>query len=192
MKKAVITLLVFVYAMGINAQNIIDPPAIDLVDTSSIIKWNYRGFIKGWNWGSTGAGLDEALGINFYHGFPATSPDVADSMNVSLVIGDPIIGNGRNANQLFVALGIQLEPTITVDTTENFQPRAGDKCGSVFGFKTRDFTVGDTSTDFNRYVLRTDNFTEHVVVLKDIWDGTILRWLDYDGNFYIKTKYFCF
>ena len=180
MKKYIIIFVVMLFIENLYAQNNIDPPAIDSVVNSSLINRNFNRFIKGWNWGSPGEALDNAFGINFYHDYPVNAIDVADSMNVSLVIGPPIIGNGRNANQIFVALGLQLEPTIIVDSSEAFKPRFGDRSGSVFGFNYRDFTVGDTNTDFERFVLHKNNLTQPKVVLKDIWDGTVLRWLDYD------------
>jgi|GEM_PF-6254402 len=181
MKKFLIIFLMMLFVVNIYAQNNIDPPPIDSVVNSSLINRNFNRFIKGWNWSSEGEELDKALGINFYQGgFKENQIDQADSLNFAIGLGKQIIGHGRNANELFVALGIHIEPTIIVDSSEAFKPRYDDKCGSVFGFNYRDFTVGDTNTDFVRFVLHKNNLNQPKVVLKDIWDGTVLRWLDYD------------
>ena len=182
MRKYVIIFVMMLFVVNIYAQNNIDPPPIDSIAQSGLIQRNFDGFIKGWNWGSEGKELDKALGINFYHGgIHNGHSDYKDSVLTAILPHvEGIIGNGRNANQIFVALGIHIEPTIIVDSTENFRPRFGDRSGSVFGFNDRDFTLGDTSTDFERFVLHKNNLNQPKVVLKDIWDGTVLRWLDYD------------
>lgn len=134
-------ILTFTFAR-LYCQDVINPPVLPNVDTTQVINRGSLGFVKGWNWGSPGAPLDSALNINFYHNMNYSTSDYKPNMNVAEQLGGFIVG-GRNSNVVFNALSLHLEPTIVVDTTENFQGRHGDNTGAVFGFKDRNFTVGD-------------------------------------------------
>jgi hypothetical protein len=49
-----------------NSQDLINPPALIVLDTFSMVNRNPNEFVKGWNWGSPGRQLDEAMRINYY------------------------------------------------------------------------------------------------------------------------------
>ena len=93
-------------------------------------------FVKGWNWGTPGAHLDSALGINFYHDMPLGygQHDFKYYMRVAKQMGG--VTGGRQCDNIFNAQYIYLEPTLIVDSTENFKGRYGDSTGAVFGFKS--------------------------------------------------------
>jgi hypothetical protein len=81
---------------------------------------------------------------------------------------------------------LHLEPSLTVDSTQNFKPRFGDNTGAVFGWY--DKFVGDTvglgNDDFSRFLLNKNSVTTPTLVLSNIWKGDILKWLDYDGTYF--------
>ncbi len=187
MKKtfiAEILILVFVFMKGYS-QDLINPPVLQNIDTCQRVNHGSLGFVKGWNWGSPGARIDSALNINFYHNIDYSSSDYIPNMNLVAPLRGKIVG-GRNADVVFNALSLHLEPTLKVDTSDNFKGRTGDNTGAVFGFKYRNFSVGDTVSswnDFGRFILHRDRpVTYPVKVLDSIWDGSILRWEDYDDK----------
>jgi hypothetical protein len=178
------------------AQDVINPPKFEyFIPTNSHysdINHNTAPYLLGWNWGSLNSAMDQALGINSYHDFPFdVTTDVKENI---LVIQPPYldptykITGGYNANLVLNAHCLHLEPTINIDSTENFKPRFGDKTGAVFGWRYK--TVGDTvpiGDDFSRFILYKNSVTSPTLVLKDIWKGDILKWLDYDGTFSSKS-----
>ncbi|MGA2296305.1 MAG: hypothetical protein ABSG15_02025 [FCB group bacterium] len=198
---AVLATIIVVFTA--TAQDIVDPPKLFNKDTSAVIISNIKEFPRGWNWGSPGRKLDSAMYVKYYHELKLyeNQTDYIDSARAIQPLSKVVITPnytpfdttydtsyvnivGRNNNYQFNSIALHLEPTIVVDSNDNtFQPRAGDGTGAVFGFYYRDFDVGDTVTDFNRFVLHCDRpVTYPRVVLNNIWDGTILRWLDYDGG----------
>lgn len=80
------------------SQNIIDPPPIvtDTTGNFDVIDPVQHKFILGWNWGSPGKKLDDALYMNFYHGYPftgsSTNINYADSIRISQQLGGDVIG----------------------------------------------------------------------------------------------------
>lgn len=98
--------------------------------------------------------------------------------------GIPLAG-GRISDNIFNAMALHLEPALTVDTTVSFQPIPGDSTGAVFGFKYRNFSVGNIPiNDIHRFYLNKNKVPQGstIKVLSDVWDGTILRWEDTQGK----------
>ena len=75
-------LLVLLLPFAISAQNIIDPLPIisDTTGNYDVIEREQDKFIIGWNWGSEGEKLDDAMYMNSYHGYPFGTTNVGDSM----------------------------------------------------------------------------------------------------------------
>lgn len=194
MKKFIIvgTITLILSSLFLFSQDVINPPKFDYLiqNNTPTSYWDYiyhgnTPYILGWNWSSTGSTLDNALQMNTYHDFPFTQTDVKHNL---LLIQPPNedttykIVSGHNQNYILNAHCLHLEPTITVDSSENFKPRFGDKTGAVFGWTYK--TVGDTvpvGDDFSRFILYKNSVASPTLVLKDIWKGDILNWLDYDG-----------
>jgi len=70
MKTIISSLFVIILVIPLFSQNIIDPPKLNsFLPSSQYISLIYRGtapFIFGWNWGSPGKNLDEAMLINHH------------------------------------------------------------------------------------------------------------------------------
>ncbi len=192
MKKyfLIITLIIVFTAINIDAQTLFNPPKLN-VSADTAIRSNITKFIIGWNWGAEGKKLDEALFINSYHQMHLKTwqgnyiGDYKHDMTLFHPLQDSITG-GRNCYNILNSHCLHLEPTIDVDSTTNFKPRVGDNTGGVFGFLRKSIGVIPTSgEDFNRFVLYQNSLpsgTDSMVVLADVWNGSILRWLDYDGS----------
>jgi hypothetical protein len=110
--------------------------------------------------------LDSAMDMNFYHNFYfGDTNSINNSLNIPQIKNSVIAG--RNKDRTINAHALYLEPTIDVDSTDNFQPRVGDSTGAVFGFRNRNFDVGDTvssGVDFStqnisegRYFVKVEN-----------------------------------
>lgn len=179
MKKLLLLILVLFATMGINAQDIVDPPKIFRKDTLTILDNRSNSFLLGWNWGGTGRLLDQALQFQTYHGMPYGSGYVdtiitnyGDTIGVwrptsfSNVIADsvkaipamfeinttyPLLA--RNDDVLFNGISLFLEPTLTVISGDDFKPRWNDRTGGIFGFRYRNFTngIGDTISSGNDF-----------------------------------------
>ncbi|MGA2296907.1 MAG: hypothetical protein ABSG15_05080 [FCB group bacterium] len=181
------TMLIFLQVKG---QDITDPPKLSInFNNASIFDRNYNQthVMRAWNWSGPGKKLDDALLMNSYHDIciACNDSDFANDLRIIFVLKqnwDGIIS--RVSYHPFNGLALHLEPTINVDSNDfTFQPRAGDSTGAVFGFYGRDFVVGDTTTDFKRFILHSDIQTTYPrVVLNNIWNGTILRYEDYQGT----------
>lgn len=196
--KLILLSLIFVTVNLAISQDLLDPPKIQGLYTTTVIDRNTNYFM-GWNWGNQGKKLDTSLLMNSYHNYPIGSFDVKSFMKVMEVPGDGtkitvpnntwgngLIG-GRNSNNAWLGQSLHLEPTLTVDSTDNFVPRAGDKTNAVFGFEYRNTTIGsilnDSSlTNFSRYLLDQTGVTTPIRVLDNIWNGSILTWLNYKPN----------
>ncbi|MFH1051765.1 MAG: hypothetical protein V1779_12660 [bacterium] len=67
----VIAITLCTNALILHSQNYLSPTTLTFTDTTDVFQ---RGipdeFVIGWNWGSPGRNLDEALLINTYHDFP--------------------------------------------------------------------------------------------------------------------------
>ncbi len=186
MKKIIIIAVFFAAICVVYTQNILTPPTILKDSDSTYIEKENKTFLLGWNWGSEGRLLDEALYINAYHDLRLDRTDYKN--NILLIHAQPDnISGGHNSANLLNSHALHLEPTIIVDSTNDFKPRYGDETGAVFGFNYRNFNYGDTVSsgiDFSRFILNrnTSIGSNGVIVLDSIWDGTILRWLDYPGD----------
>ena len=66
-KKYIISLIIALSFINLNAQDKLVPPHISFLDNSSIIQRDQNKFLLGWNWGSPGRDLDNALMMNAYH-----------------------------------------------------------------------------------------------------------------------------
>ncbi len=192
-KLIIITAILLVAGIEISfSQDKIDPPSLDSLQTSNLVKRNNPGFILGWNWGSAGRKLDEALQINTYHNFPTNSPEIGDNLNIIKPLGHwarPII-SGRNSDNYFNGHSIYLEPSITVNTTTDEAPQSCENNGGVFGFQFKNLNVGSTDDSCGSFVLYSNILLPNPIkVLGNIWRGDILRWLDYDGDHH-GTKYY--
>ena len=186
MKKYLFIIIWVLLFCNTFAQDLLNPPKLSIIDTCSIINRSSF-FVKGWNWGQINSGLrlDTALSINFYHAnIFYNQADNATGANLAAVVGRNIIG-GRNNPRIFNAHCLHLEPALEVNSTSKFRPKYGDNSGAVFGFRYRNFSVGDTlsfpNLDYSRFSLNCAGITNSVKVLDSVWDGTILRCLDYDG-----------
>jgi hypothetical protein len=160
MKKYALLLIMLIFScLACYSQNILDPQPLNidyhnmLVDSSA--------FPLLWNWGSIGYPLDEAMEVRYNHNSEAdvnNSFDCQNERRISAVSGH--IVDGKTKKCLINSQTIVYEPTIAIDSTLNFQIRPGDTLGSVFGFKYRNFTVGDTVSNgenFHRFILSKAN-----------------------------------
>jgi hypothetical protein len=203
MKKQVISFLIAFSTICtcLYSQTLLTPPPLDGVKNSQYTNRNPNEFILGWNWSAPGKKLDEALMMNTYHDMYLNPSilDYKDSLYIFAPLGNSVTG-GRNQWNVLNSHSLQLEPTISIDSTNNFQPRVGDTTGSVFGFGYKNLNVGSipsSGDDFNRFVLNKNSLTtDSAVVLNNIWNGSILKWLDYDGgentielNEYFRTNH---
>ncbi len=206
MKKIILIVLTIVlFAISLTAQSKIDPPALFNSNTESVIKKESTNFLRGWNWGSSGRKLDEALLINSYHSLPHKIENELDRTGYISTIGDSIkliewLGipgirwddwrnlTGRNDTLAFNGMSLHLNPTVTIDPTSEYKSRWNDSSGAVFGFRYKNWAVGDTIStgiDQHRFILSRNKLsTDSAIVLNNIWDGKILRYQDYD-----RTKY---
>jgi len=91
--------------------------------------------------------------MNGYHDFPFVNLDYKNNM---LIIQQPDndtlkIVAGHDADVVLNAHCLHLEPTLTVDSTDNFTPKAGDTTGAVFGWYNKSIgingAIGDTNFD---------------------------------------------
>ncbi len=193
MKKLYIVIGIVALICSLNAQNQIDPPKLaDYTNTAVFDRsFGLSHFIKGWNWGeSYGRRLDDALSINYNHrGFWRTSfGSESNSTQQTLTSSDFYGPNQRllvqlpqnlvgfyGANATFNAQAVTFFPVIDVDSTNNFQPRANDNSGSVFGFFTKNKIRTESNPASGNYhfaLLDKDSVTsEPITVLDNAWGG---------------------
>jgi hypothetical protein len=71
MKKIIIAIALSFMVINLYSQNIVDPPKLSNFNTINTniydINFNKDSFLLGWNWGSAGLALDQALNMNYYH-----------------------------------------------------------------------------------------------------------------------------
>jgi hypothetical protein len=151
MKKLLLIGFLIMNMINSYSQDIIDPPRLFdktnsnwevypniFMDLSQKII-NERTFILGWNWGNISEKLDDALKVNYYHGYVAfpqsQSTDTFDVIDNARIIDNLPMASNRRDHAILNAFSAYFEPTITVDTTDNFTPRAADKTGAVFGWR---------------------------------------------------------
>lgn len=176
------------------AQDKIDPLPIitDTTGNYNIIDPIQHHFILGWNWGSPGKKLDDALFMNFYHGYPTAgqdnNDDYANNIRISQQLGGDIIG-GRLQDVTFNTQSLYLEPTIKVinpNGNNEFFPTMRNREGSVFGFQKRNKIklINDPlNPDFGRALLYKDSVSSgSAVVLDSIWSNNILRFYNYNND----------
>ena len=176
------------------AQDKLDPNPIGFTTTplnSMTIQRNPNKFIRGWNWGSAGRKLDEALNINTYHNFPQNSNDYIDGIYIIEPL-DSIVG-GRTTNRVLNAHAVYYEPALLVNTSDiDFEPMPFDRNGGVFGFQTRRLgTILDQSQNqdpnYGKFILDSTSisFTPEIV-LANPWRDDIMHYLNYthEGEYY--------
>ncbi|HPO62585.1 MAG TPA: hypothetical protein PK762_05835 [Candidatus Kapabacteria bacterium] len=132
-------LIVFNY-FNIISQDIIDPPKLIQLETESIVQKEPDRFVRGWTCGFPGNMLDSAMFINTYYSY---HHDYYQGTNNSthnlLIINRPghyesYLVAGRDENVAFNTQSLYLEPSLEVDTTQNFVPRENDNTGAAMGF----------------------------------------------------------
>lgn len=192
MKKLLIILMIPFVSFG---QNKIDPIPI-LTDTTAnydIIDPIQHDFILGWNWGTPGKKLDDALLMNLYHGYPtsgqSSNDDYADSIRVIQNLKGDIIG-GRLSDAIFNTQSFYLEPTIKVvrdDSPNEFIPTLRNSNGAIFGFQEKSnelkYINDPLHPDFGKVFLYKDSMTAlPKVILDSIWSDDIIRYFNYPGE----------
>jgi hypothetical protein len=202
MKNIVLIIIAFAMLYTLQSQDKIDPIKIFDKNTVNYVNLDTNSFQIGWNWGSVGRKLDEALFINSYHHMPEEFvnnnykffSNTGSNMNVMEWMADPnyLKGGyyqaitGRVDTLMLNGLSMHIDPTIAVETTNSFRPRWNDKFGSVFGFQYHNFAVGDTfssGANKNRFVLNKDCiYTASAVVLRNLWDGKRFFYEGYDAT----------
>ena len=132
MKTIISSLFVIILVIPLFSQNIIDPPKLPHnFNDPGIYDRNFdkNNFLLGWNWGQEGEKLDRSMMINGYHDFPFNNNNVKDS---TLIIpntwvhdiispSDTIkyyIAGSHDGDVVLNAHCLQLEPTLTVDSTQ--------------------------------------------------------------------------
>ncbi len=147
----VVTYIIFC-CYNIFSQDIIDPPKLIQFETTTLVDRSINHFIRAWNWGGPGAMLDSAMFINTYHGFIFDSDDYLEDTHL-MTRPDScyarLIG-GRAKNFVFNAHCLYLEPTLDIDSTQEFVPASWNKSGAVFGFPYKNSTgIIDTNENGN-------------------------------------------
>lgn len=177
--------LFILFSFSCYCQNIIDPPRLPIgFDSTALFDrtFNDTTFILGWNWGSPGRALDEAMRINFYHdGYEPGVTDSSDYTSDTLYIPNHRkavqvtgVSGGRNSKFILNAHSQILYPVIEVDSTSDFVPRAFDNTGSVFGFLNKNKVVilepnENDSSDYHFVMLDKDSITTPEIVLSNVW-----------------------
>ena len=177
------------------AQDKIDPLPIisDTTDNYDIIYPHQEDFFLGWNWGTPSEKLDDALFMNFYHGYPSNSSDNNDDYADSVLIIQNIDGDivsGRPSSAIFNSQSLYLEPAIDVvhpDNSIDFAPTLRNENGAIFGFLGKDdeiiYSNNPVDPDFGRVFFYKDSITSlPKVVLDSIWPKNLLRFYNYEGQ----------
>ena len=151
-KYFILAVIILLNIIKLLSQDIIDPPKLNQLDTLSILQREPDRFVRGWTVGAPGNMLDSAMFINTYYDYKY---DLYQGTNKSihnlLVINIPghghncNIASGRDNNVVFNTQSIYLDPSLEVDTTENFTPRANDISGEAMGFLYRNWELGNRS-----------------------------------------------
>ena len=157
MRKYYLFIVILVFScLACYSQNQLDPQPLN-INWGNYFKPDASEFPLIWNWGSIGYPLDEAMDIRYWHNGTEQVNSNFHCPNQMRISQPPNnIANGPTDTNLLNCQAIIYEPTITVDTTMNFKPRYGDSLGSVFGFRYRNFAVGDTVSsgeNFHRFIL---------------------------------------
>ncbi len=191
-KNLLVAIFIILGCYSLLSQDIIDPPKLNQLVNSNIIKREQNKFIRGWTCGSPGNMLDSAMFINTYCGYENDSLQGVNQCTYDLLFitrpghSENNIVGGRNNYSIFNAHSLYLDPSLVVDTTQGFVPRPNENTGAVMGFLDKDTTVSDTAIDQNGngHLLLYQNYLydDSVKVLSNIWKNDCLRWLDYDGG----------
>jgi len=183
MRKIILLVLAIILnfnCYNIYSQVIIDPPKLNQLDTLSILQREPDRFVRGWTCGSPGNMLDSAMNINTYYSYHYDYYNATNNNSTHnlLIINRPghyesYLVAGRDENVAFNTQSLYLEPSLQVDTTQNFKPRANDNTGAAMGFLYRDTVVSNDSIDINGngYLVLEKNSvtTGSVEVLSNIW-----------------------
>ena len=187
-----IFIFILLFPIFVFSQDKIDPLPIitDTTGNYSIIDPVQHDFFLGWNWGTPGRKLDDALLMNMYHGYPTAGSinddDYADNIHIVQALEGNVI-SGRPSTATFNSQSLYLEPTIKVihpDGPVEFQPNLRNQNGAVFGFQKKSDEIryknDPLNPDFGRVFLYKDSMTAlPKVVLDSIWSSNILRFYNY-------------
>ncbi len=91
--------------MNLLSQDVIDPRPLFNKDTLSVFDRIDNKFITGWNWGTAGAKLDNAMNINTYHSMELDTnitTNYPDSMNVIQSFGSIIAAGVAMGKRTFL------------------------------------------------------------------------------------------
>jgi len=152
------------------AQNNLDPAPLTLTGWNKNVMENQTGYVKGWNWGSIGGRLNDAIGINYWHNGAETTeaPFYSNNQKRIVAIGGTVTGGHLDPN-LLNSQAFVFKPGIAVDSTSSYHVSAYDSYCNVFGFLNRDVTYGRVG-DSLQYILYDSLFTAPSnLVLSDIW-----------------------
>lgn len=146
MKKQILTILAM-FAITVSifyAQNILDPQPLNL-DSTYILSADSAAaqFKLGWNWGSIGYKLDDAMQMGYLH--QARIKDIENKPligNNSKMIIQPECSGGHMHVRKLNAMAIQFDPAISVDTTTSAKPASWDNKGAIFGFFNKNLSKG--------------------------------------------------
>lgn len=204
--KLLIILFIGLFSLNssVFAQHLVYPPAFKLIkEYGSLITRTQDKFILGWNWGSPCRTLDEAMCINSYHHFPFSSSDVAENISVIGVANDVVprawrkdtivVMGGRHDNALSNSHALHLDPTIRLNDSGKVLERANPSEYSIFGFREKNMNIcrlEKDETGKHQLTLKRENLTSGYrdPVLSKIYNGSIMRWLDYAGRTSESTK----
>lgn len=183
MKNIILFLTFILVSFSTNfAQDKLVPPVLQSLNDTVIVR-NIDKFILGWNWGKEGKVLDSLLQINVYHDMNLNDTTIPSNYGKNLLLFQPA-GNGslvelvggRHSNCIFNAQSLHLKAALQVNG-KDFVPITSDRTGSVFGFRNKSNKI---VVNNNRCELRRDKFGNNgEKVLSNIYDGSILRWLDF-------------
>jgi hypothetical protein len=185
--------------INLYSQDIIDPPRLFDKSAQNWVAYTghsiylpdkfYTGkdFLLAWNWGNRGEELDKVLNIKYYHGYLGyinnQNSDTLDVIDNSVIIENLAMAGGRQSHVILNAFSAYYEPTLTVDTTNNFTPRVADKTGAVFGWRGKSggitYITDTNSTEYHRVHLLTSNFNGEQMVLWNVWQNNLMHYLNY-------------
>jgi hypothetical protein len=180
----IIIALIFVTSLC-KAQTILDPPSIlDSLD-QTMLNFDVSDFKLGWNWGSPGVRLDNALSIKYSHGAFDTLRRPLGTPNMNYIDAIPGFTTGHMHYGKLNSMAVQFDPAIRVRTTSNYIAESWENKGAIFGFQTKNKGTIDSATGstFHCYILRKDSVISETKVLYDSWpQKKSFYLLDYSNN----------
>jgi hypothetical protein len=182
-----IIILIFV-ATFCKSQTILDPPSIlDSLD-QNMLNFQTTDFKLGWNWGSPGLRLDNALSIKYSHGaFDRWHDSTLSTPNMNYIDAIPGFTTGHMHYGKLNSMALQFDPAIKVCTTSSYRAESWENKGAIFGFQTKSIgTIDSTSgsNTFHRFLLNKTGVSQDIMVLSNSWpQKKSFYLLDYSKNF---------